>query len=209
MVEVARSLNAHNIRPILTMIRRLILTTLCGLAALLAPNLAQADSLRADLDGDGIHDRIEFRDGSRELAIRFSATRRWQRLHANDQIVRFEVADVDRDGDPDLVANTRQFGLQIWINKGRGLFAASSGHGRSRHARLALHPSRPGVQGVGTVRLDDSTLNDSNRLLIVGSAPARAPLAVAGETPILAEAAFSDSPYRRRLSRGPPALLVS
>jgi len=126
-------LSAHSPTPILT-IRRLILATLCGLAALLVPNLAQADSPRADLE---------------------------------------------------------------------------SGHGRSRHTRLALHPSRPVVYGVVTVALDDSSLNDSNRLLIVGSAPARARLAVVGETPILAEAAFTDLPYRRRPSRGPPTLLIS
>jgi hypothetical protein len=133
VVEVARSLNAHRITPIRT-IRRLILATLCGLAALLVPSLAQADSLRADLE---------------------------------------------------------------------------RGHGRSRHTRLALHDSRPGVYGVVTVRLDDSTLNDSNRLLIVGSAPARARLAVVGKTPVLAEAAFTEYPYRRRPSRGPPPLLAS
>jgi hypothetical protein len=133
VVEATRSLNAHNITLILT-IRRLILAALCGLAALLVPSLAQADSLRADLD---------------------------------------------------------------------------SGHGRLRHTRLALHHSRTGVYGVVTVRLDDSTLNDSNRLLIAGSAPARARLADVGETPILADAAFTGFPYRRRPPRGPPALLVS
>jgi hypothetical protein len=211
-------LNGHRIRarirpvlinvPILT-VRRLILATLCGLATLLVPDLAHADSLRADLDGDGIHDRIEYRRGSRELAIRFSATRRWQRLQTNDLIIRFVVTDVDRDGDPDLVVSTGQSGLRVWINKGRGLFAARSGHLHSRHARLARHPPRPGVRGVQTVRLDDSALNDSNRLLITWCAPARARLIVVGEAPVRADATLLDFTHRRRPPRGPPTLLVS
>jgi hypothetical protein len=93
VVEVARSLNGHNIvprvypyssvfirnvdAPIVT-VRRLILATLCALATLLVPNPAPADSLRAKLDGDGIHDRIEFGRRSREFDIRLSAARCWQ-----------------------------------------------------------------------------------------------------------------------------------
>lgn len=53
VVEAARSVNAHNITLILT-IHRLILAALCGLAALVVPSPAQADSLRADLVGPGV-----------------------------------------------------------------------------------------------------------------------------------------------------------
>jgi hypothetical protein len=194
--------------PILV-ICRLALTAVCTLAALLVPNPAQAESLKADLDGDGIHDRIELRSGSRELDIRLSATRRWQRLHTNDLIVRFTIADVDHDGDSDLVANTRQFGLRVWINKGRGLFAARSGHFRPHHARLVVRHPRPWLRGVQTARLDDSTLNDSNRLLVYWSAPARDRLILVGETLIVADASLTDLTYRRRSPRGPPALLAS
>jgi hypothetical protein len=211
-------LNGHSIRarihpvlihaPIRT-VRRLMLATLCGTAALLMPNLVHAASLRADLDGDGIHDQIEFRRGSPEVAIRLSATRRWQRLRANDLIVWFVVTDLDRDGDPDLVASTRQSGFHVWINKGRGLFSARSGHLHSPHAGLALHLPRPGVRPVQTVRLDDSALNDSSRLLIAWSAPARAPLIRLRETPVLADTPVPDFTYRRRPPRGPPTLLVS
>lgn len=194
--------------PIRT-VRRLMLATLCGAAALLMPNLVHAESLRADLDGDGIHDQIEFGRGSREVAIRLSATRRWQRLHADDLIVRFVVTDLDRDGDPDLVASTRQSGFRIWINKGRGLFSTRSSHLHSPRAELAVHLPRPGVRGVQTVRLDDSALNDSNRLLIARCAPARAGLILLGETPVLADTPVPNFTYRRRPPRGPPTLLVS
>ena len=190
-------------------VRRFILATLCGVAALLAPTLAAADSVRADLDGDGIRDRIEFGRGSCELAIRFSATRRWQRLQSHDLIVRLVVADVDHDGDPDLIATTGQSGLRIWINKGRGLFAARSRHLSSRHARAALRPWNAGVHGVRVIRFDDSTLNDSNRLFIVWSVPTCARSVVGCEPLLFTDTARTTLASRRQAPRGPPSLLVS
>ncbi|MFL6280272.1 MAG: FG-GAP repeat domain-containing protein [Vicinamibacterales bacterium] len=190
-------------------VRRFILVALCGVAALLVPTVAQAHSVRADLDGDGIRDRIEFGRGARELAIRLSATRQWQRLQSHDLIVRFVVADIDHDGDPDLIANTRRSGLRIWINKGRGTFAAQSRHVSSRHARAALGPWSAGVHGVRAIRFDDSTLNDPNRLVIVWSIPACARSLVACETPLFTGTSLTTLTCRRRTPRGPPSLLVS
>ena len=208
-VDVGRSLNDRSILKMPpVMLRRFIVAALCGFATLAVPNVAQADSFKADLDGDGIHDRIEVTGGSRELAIRFSSTRRWQRLQTTDPIVRFVVADLDRDGDPDLVANTRQSGFQIWINKGRGLFSGRTHHLRPRRGRVAAHRPRSAVHGIQTLRLDDS-LNDSNRLLFVWSEPARASLVVVGEPSTLGDARLTRISCRRRSSRGPPALLLS
>ena len=107
-------MNGHSIIHTYTLVaRKLILATICSLAALLVPNLAQADTVRADLDGDGVRDRVEFKPGSREFAIRFSSTQQWQQLRARDLIVTFVLADVDRDGDPDLVANTSTSGVHV------------------------------------------------------------------------------------------------
>lgn len=174
VVEVARSVKGHSIIDTSVLsVRRLIFATLCALAALLLPSLAQADT-----------------------------------RHTGDVIVRFVVTDIDRDGDPDLVATTGHARLHVWINHGRGLFAAASGRFHSGHTRLVHHP-KPGVRGVQPVRLDDSTLNDSNRLLIAGSAPATAHLVLVGETPDVADAPFTNLTCRRRPPRGPPPLLVS
>lgn len=209
-VEVTRSLNVHRItdtwmRPV----RRIFFATVCGLATLLAPNLAQADPLRADLDGDGIRDRIESGRDSHELSVRLSRTHQWQRLPAHNLIVKFLVTDVDHDGDPDLVATTRQFGLHVWINKGRGLFETRSHHAAPRRTRLALHHSKPGVRNVRATRFDDSTLNDSNRLFVAKSAPARTHLVILGETSLSADTTLTMCSCRRRAPRGPPTLLVS
>jgi hypothetical protein len=189
--------------------RKLILAALCSLAALLLPSLANADTLRADLDGDGIRDQIEFKRGSRDLAIRFSSTQRWQRLHVRDLIVRFVLADVDRDGDADLIANTGASGLHVWINKGRGFFAARTRPARPRHIRISRQHARPAVRGVPSLGGDDSTLNDRTRLSIVAAAPARARLMAVCEAPLPGRAPLANIAGRRRAPRGPPSLLVS
>jgi hypothetical protein len=203
-------LNGHSsVNTSTVAVRRVILAALCGVAALLVPTLAQADSLRADLDGDGIRDRIEVGRGSRELAIRLSATRRWQRLQTHDLIVRFVVADIDHDGDPDLVANTRRSGLRIWINKGRGLFAARSHSVSARPGGAALGAWSAGVHGVRTIRFDDSTLNDPNRPVIVRSVPACARSLGGCDAPLFSGRALTTLTSRRQTPRGPPSLLVS
>lgn len=189
--------------------RRLIVGALFGIGALLVPGVAHADCVRADLDGDGVRDRIEVSPGSRELAIRFSTTRRWERLSANDVVLTFVVADVDRDGDPDLVADTRRAGLQIWINKGRGLFTSRSRPARARHLRVVLHRSRPAVRGIQAASSDDSVLNDPNTLFIVSSAPARARFVAVCQAPIVAPAPLTKVTYPRRTPRGPPPVTAS
>jgi hypothetical protein len=203
-------LNGHSIIHTYTLVaRKLILATICSLAALLVPNLAQADTVRADLDGDGVRDRVEFKPGSREFAIRFSSTQQWQQLRARDLIVTFVLADVDRDGDPDLVANTSTSGVHVWINKGRGFFAARTHSARTSHIRLTRHRARPAVRGVPTAGADDSTLNDSPRSSIVASAPARERLIAVCAAPMQSGAPLAKTACPRRTPRGPPSILVS
>src|SRR5258705_532162 len=89
-------------------VRRYLLTTILGVAALLLPAAVRADSLRADFDGDGVRDHIEVAARSTELAVRLSTDRTPQRLQADDLILRYVIADVNRDGHPDVVASTRR-----------------------------------------------------------------------------------------------------
>ena len=203
-------MNGHSIIHTSTLVaRKLILAAICSLAALLVPSLAQADTVRADLDGDGVRDRVEFKRGSREFAIRFSSTQQWQRLRVHDLIVTFVLADVDRDGNPDLVANTRTSGVHVWINKGRGFFAARTHSARTSHIRLIRHRAGPAVRGVPTPGADDSTLNDSPRSSIVASAPARERLIAVCEAPMQSGAPLAKTACPRRTPRGPPSILVS
>jgi hypothetical protein len=180
-------------------VRRSVLATLVGASALLVPVAALADSVRTDFDGDGVRDRIEVSARSTELAIRLSNGRALQRLEADDLILRFVVADVDRDGDSDVVATTGRSGLQIWINRGSGRFAALPGPRQApRRARHFLDDHTP-AGDLGNV------WSDATRTFIAAMTPRGAPLAsllraYCGNDPIP-----SKSYYPRRAPRGPPS----
>jgi len=182
-------------------VRRYVLATLVGASALLVPVAALADSL-TDFDGDGVRDRIEVSARPTELAVRLSNGRAL-RLEADDPILRFVVADVDRDGDPDVVASTGRSGLQIWINRGSGRFAAQPvpRHAPRRTRHFIDDHTQSGDLG--------SLWNDTTRTFIAAAAPRGAPLA-----PLL-RACCGDDPvppkfcYLRRAPRGPPSPRLS
>jgi hypothetical protein len=188
-------------------IRRCAAVALCCIFALVVPASAGAETLRADLDGDGVHDRIEVSRQPGLVAVRLSGTRDWLRFRANDLIVRVVVADVDRDGDSDVVAETRGSGLRFWMNKGRGRFALRLPHLRSR--ALRAHHSRRIVRGLQLLHDDDNALNDPNRLLAVLPSPLGDVLVAAAPLPLTADAPPARFTHCRRDARGPPPLVAS
>jgi hypothetical protein len=187
--------------------RRYAAVALCALVAFVVPATAGAEPLRADLDGDGVHDRIAISRRPGVLALRLSGARRSLYLRANDFIVRFVVADIDRDGDADVVAETRRSGLRFWINKGGGRFALQSPHVRPR--TLRPHHVKPIVRGVQGLREDDRALNDTNRLSVAVPSPISDGLVAAGHIPATANAPLTKFTHRGSAPRGPPFLLFS
>jgi hypothetical protein len=179
-------------------VRRYVLATAFGVAALLVPGAARAESLPADFDGDGVRDHIEVGARSMELAVRLSNGRALLRLQADDLILRFVVTDVNRDGHPDVVASTRRSGLQIWINKGRGLFA------RSHRVRNGPRPARHTIGQVTNQPGDESACNDRTRVFIATSLPQNERPEAAHRAPVHADNPESKFCYERRVSRGPP-----
>jgi hypothetical protein len=184
-------------------VRRYVLATLFAASALLLPVAALADSIPTDFDGDGVRDRIEVSARPTELAVSLSKGRAPQRLEADDLILRFVVADVDRDGDPDVVASTGRSGLQIWINRGSGRFAAMPvprhAPRRTRHFIDDYKPSGD----LGNI------WNDTTRTFIAAASPRGtllAPLlrAYCGDDPVPPKLC---SP--RRAPRGPPSPRLS
>jgi hypothetical protein len=172
--------------------------------ALLFPGAALADTLHADFDGDGIHDRIDLAARVTELNVRLSRSPIMQQLSAGDVILRFVVADIDRDGRPDVLARTRRDGLQIWINTGRGHFAAHS----SKVSRLRP-AGQLNVRSLSARPSDDSACNDQTRELVSSCSPRGQPLVEscrAAAIPGAREFPFQHSP---RIARGPPSLLVA
>ncbi len=180
-------------------VARFLAGVLLVFGAALVPGAACADTLRADFDGDGVRDRIDVAAPFRELDVRLSRTRALQRLRADDLILRFVVADIDRDGDPDVLAHTRRSGLQIWINTGRGLFAAHSSNaqpfGRTGGVSLTGAGDRPG---------DDSACNDQPRQFVEPCSPRAAPLLSSRRAAAPPRARESRFEHSTRIARGPP-----
>ncbi len=167
------------------------------------PAAAAAQSVTSDLNADGLPDRIDRGASSTELFVRLSNGRRFQRLRAAQPILDLAVADVDRDGDFDLVATTfgsLTFEVHVWTNAGHGRFVA--------RARDSLPPDGLAHRRVGLPT--DSTeqpvlcVDTSRSVVLPSSSPARCPSI---SEPLAAADAFASSSVtqdRPRL-RGPPS----
>jgi hypothetical protein len=116
------------------------------LLAAVAVRPAAAATLKADLDGDGTVDRV-LAPGSEAgpqpaLFITLSGSRLDQRLTTDAPVVLLVTADIDADGDLDLLASTST-GVRFWLNLGRGRLAASDQTPRLwQHDPRAVHICR-------------------------------------------------------------------
>ena len=187
--------------------RRYAAVALCSVFALTVPATAGAEPLRTDVDGDGIHDHIEPERNPALLAARLSRTRHWLRLQTSDPIIRIVVVDLDRDGDSDVVAETRHSGLYFWINKGRGRLAFRAP--RSRLHPVRAHHSTRIARGIQVLHDDNSALNDHNRHLAILPSALGDALLAAGPTPLAANAPPAQFTHCRSDARGPPPLTRS
>lgn len=173
-----------------------------------APSTAAAQTLTADINGDGVRDRIETRRAA-ELVVRLSGLEPAQHLRFSGSILDLALTDVDSDGDSDLVATTtgrRHLRMFVWTNAGRGKFVSRLPRPpdptvchRLGHRRLTS-PGRPSPDGdecadaVGLVVLTSIGL--------AGRPMVSEPLHVADQL-LVARAR-----YDRRSPRGPPSPLL-
>jgi hypothetical protein len=162
--------------------------------------MAAAQVVLADLNGDGVRDRVEASRAGTEVVVRTSAGHRAQRLRAPDRIVRLIVGDINRDGHADIVVTTRRSGLYIWLN---------SGHGRFRSARL---PRAPGSDWRPARSAGDAPISSATDDNVFASSMAPLPaMRARAPTP---DPAFRSLPRhqhpsverytRPRVPRGPP-----
>jgi hypothetical protein len=97
---------------------------LVTLAVLLFPAGAAAQIIEADFDGDGIGDQVFRGPQPEDLRVVLSHAPEPQPLQLPHPVVHFTTADIDQDGDRDIVATTAGPGLDIFLNLGRGRFRA-------------------------------------------------------------------------------------
>ena len=173
---------------------------LIGALLLLFPTGAAAQISEADFDGDGVCDQVFRGPHPEDLSVRLSNTPQPQRLQLRRPVVRFTTADVDADGDRDIVATTADPGLDIFLNLGRGRF-------RVIHAApVRQWQSGPRIGAASTSPESDNASDGP-----AGSATLR-PAAVRGPSPAVpvrhVVTTFAARPVSRGIDpRGPPSLL--
>lgn len=176
-------------------------------SVILAPGLTWA-AVRADLDGDGVLDSVRVERsaaaGTRVL-LDSSGHPSTRVLASREQVSAVAAADVDRDGQNDLVATSPKHGLIIWRNLGHGRFA-------KRHRMPALtRPWLPQLLPRGALGAaeDPSDSRNGDELVHGDALFAGRFVAVPASTPDRLvpqnRTAFSWHLDRTRPSRGPPA----
>lgn len=147
-----------------------------ALAALLAPARAHAGpttplccpllptvAFSADLDEDGVGDVATVGDGSIEVWLSSEAAP--VVLHGSHHALSVRAADIDHDGDTDLVSLSRHGGIRFWRNDGFGTFTATT-HIRPRAPAWPLG-IQPGFAGVSS----DSSSSSPAVVLPGGASP--------------------------------------
>jgi hypothetical protein len=177
---------------------------------LAAATAGAAPILTADINRDGVRDRIEAGRAPAELVIRLSNLGPAQHLLASGSILDVLVTDVDRDGNPDLVVTAsgrRHVRLFVWTNAGGGKLVSKAPHqrqslscDRSSHPRLTL-PLH--------LDPDDSACGDDGSLFVPASIDLRGRARVSEPVHVVDELASARARYDRPAPRGPPASLFS
>jgi hypothetical protein len=106
---------------------RSLLTAFTACFVLMAgAHRAAGQVVLADLNGDGIRDRIEVTAAAGELVVRTSPSSHAQRLRTPGRLERVIVSDINQDGRIDIIATTGRSGVVVWVNSGRGRFRPST-----------------------------------------------------------------------------------
>ena len=181
---------------------RQLLLGLLGLLAVVLPATAEAarhhgfrhrhiTSITVIADGEGSL-----------LAVRFAGHPRARLIRSTDPIASYTVADIDNDGNLDILAASDRSGLLVWHNAGRGRFVLAA-----ISPRQLTHRPAPAARRVAHV--DDGPLAADERY---DAAMPRAPTHSGSDPAAAVQSAASPfAPSTSRLprpGRAPPSLFV-
>ena len=190
-------------------LRRGLRTLLLLIPFLGIAGAAAGQTFTADINGDGVRDRIETRRTPAELIIRLSTREAVQHLRFSGSILNVVAIDIDADGDSDLVATTvgqRHVRVFVWTNAGRGRFVSHAP--KPRDALVCKRLVHKGVTSPGRQSPDEELCSDVGPLLVMMSA------ALEGRSMASEPLHPADEPlvgrlrYDRRCPRGPPSTLL-
>jgi hypothetical protein len=129
---VPRASGSGNLLSVSLRLLRLLVAT-AALGACVPATLA-AQSVRADFNGDGVQDDATFSADFRGVVVHIGRARAVLPLHASEAVVAIATADIDRDGDLDLIVRLSRSGIHLWRNADSGRFV------KVRHRRHVLPP---------------------------------------------------------------------
>ena len=170
-----------------------------------APTPAQI--LTADVNGDGLRDRIEAGPAPAELVVQLSTREPAQHLKTSGAILSVAVMDLDRDGNSDLIVTTagqRHVRLMVWMKAGRGRFV-------HRAPRDSLQSCRLGHRRLASpevLSVEDDLSGDTSRLFDLPTAIPQARPVAGAALPTDDGRTIALASHDQRSPRGPPALLL-
>jgi hypothetical protein len=176
---------------------------------LAAPAATAAQTLTADVNGDGIRDRIETRRASAELVVRLSNLEPAQHLRVSGSVLDIVLTDVDADGDSDLVATTRvrrRVHVFVWTNAGHGKFVSRIP--RPRDALVCHRLGHRRLTSPGRPSPDGDLCGDAVGLLVLTSIGLQGRPMVSEPLQLADEAPVARIRYDRRSPRGPPSTIL-
>jgi hypothetical protein len=192
-------------------LRRGLHILLFAIPLLLIAGAAAAQTLTADINGDGVWDRIETRRAPGELIVRLSSREPAQHLEFSGSILGVVVTDVDRDGDSDLVlatAGKRHVRMFVWTNAGRGKFVSRGHKARDSLACDQLVHSHRRLTSPGPAFADGDLCSDAPGLLVLTSIGLRGRPMVSEPLDSPDEPLVARLRYDRPSPRGPPLALL-
>ena len=163
---------------------------------------------RADFNRDGLPDQgvLLYGRGATTIYLSLSGERRPQRIRVEERLIGVVASDIDRDGDPDLLAFTRNLRVLVWVNNSRGRFTPRKSALRHGHRGTFLEKQ---ISRLTTLFLWSNSHDDETKLLLAAaSSNETGPARISVRQPPFGIQPFEATCIAGCPPRGPPSQLL-